>query len=134
MRKLFLLLLFILLAACDSNSPFSNLKTQSLESFIVEKDLSDIDTIIIQHGSGEEKMIQSHEQIEEFLLLIKDVVYSPQENQEGEVGWSFRIRLLEQKKEFDFLVNQIDDIYYDTNPDITHIVKEYFTSLETTEK
>ncbi len=118
--------LLCLVTACNPVTP----KTQPLEAFIEEQGLTEIDRVILQDGStGEMKTLQDPEQIEEFLSLIKNIEYIPQENQDGRVGWRYRIRLFEQLNEFDFTLSEIDGVYYDSEPDIYPIVEEYYQKL-----
>ena len=119
--------LLCLISACTPITP----KTQPLEAFIEEQGLTQIDRVILQDGStGETKTLQDPEQIEEFLSLIKEIEYIPQENQDGRVGWRYGIRLFEGFKEFDFTLSEIDGVYYDSEPDIYPIVEEYYQRLE----
>jgi len=129
--KYFLLLASILclLSACDNEKSH----TQTLEAFYEEKGLTEIDKIVLQDGSnGETKTLQDAEQIEEFLSLIKDIEYTPSENQNGMVGWRYRIRLFDQLNEFDFTLSEIDGVYYNSEPDIYPIVGEYYQNIEVT--
>lgn len=116
--KFFLILLVNLLfiSAC------SNGKTQSLEEFYTDAKIENIDKVIIQDGStGGSKMITMQEQIDKFLSLIKDIEFTPQNNQDKRVGWRYGIILYDDKKEFKFTLNEIGGIYYDSNPDI-HLI------------
>ncbi|WP_391123541.1 hypothetical protein [Psychrobacillus sp. L3] len=94
-----------------------------------------IDNVIIQDGStGASKTITEQDQINEFLSLIKDVEFTPQENQDKGVGWRYRITLFDREKEFKFTTEQIADTYYDSNPDILPIIDSYYQQLNINEK
>lgn len=83
-KSLFLMLLvsLFILSAC------TNGKTQSLESFYKDTKIENVDKVIIQDGStGASKTITNQEQIGEFLTLIKEIEFTPQENQEKRKGW-----------------------------------------------
>ena len=118
-----LLICLLLLSAC------SNGKTQSLEEFYNDAKIENVDKVIIQDGStGYSKTITNQEQIGEFLSLINEIEFTPQENQVNREGWRYGITLFD--KEFKFNLNEIDITYYDTNPDINTIVDKYYKQLE----
>lgn len=130
-KSLFLMLLvsLFILSAC------TNGKTQSLESFYKDVKIENVDKVIIQDGStGASKTITNQEQIGEFLTLIKEIEFTPQENQEKRKGWRYGITLFDGEKEFKFTLNQIDNTYYDSNPDIHPIVDNYYKQLEIVEE
>ena len=108
-----------------------NAKTQSLEAFYTEVGIGDVDKIIIVDGSnGYIKTLTDVQQINEFLALIKDIEFSPQDNQEKRAGFLYSITLYEGERKFNFSLNQIGDTYYNTEPDIYPIVDGYYNSLE----
>ncbi|MEK4079997.1 hypothetical protein [Solibacillus sp. FSL K6-1126] len=120
---LMLLICLLLLSAC------SNGKTQSLEWFYNDAKIENVDKVIIQDGTtGYSKTITNQEQIGEFLSLINEIEFTPQENQGNREGWRYGITLFD--KEFKFYLNEIDITYYDTNPDINTIVDKYYKQLE----
>lgn len=120
---LMLLICLLLLSAC------SNGKTQSLEWFYNDAKIENVDKVIIQDGTtGYSKTITNQEQIGEFLSLINEIEFTPQENQVNREGWRYGITLFD--KEFKFNLNEIDITYYDTNPDINTIVDKYYKQLE----
>lgn len=124
-----LLVSLLLLSAC------SNGKTQSLEEFYKDAKIENVDKVIIQDGStGASKTITNQEQIGEFLTLIKEIEFTPQENQEERNGWRYGITLFDGEKEFKFTLNQIENTYYDSNPDIQPIVDNYYKQLEIVEE
>lgn len=130
-KYLFLMWLtcILLLSAC------SNGKTQSLEEFYKDAKIEIVDKINIQDGStGYSKTITDQEQIDEFLSLINEIVFTPQENQEKREGWRYGITLFDEEKQFKFTLNQIDNTYYDSNPDIYPIVDNYYKQLEIVEE
>lgn len=130
-KSLFLMLLvsLFILSAC------TNGKTQSLESFYKDAKIENVDRVIIQDGStGASKSIIKPEQIGEFLTLINEIEFTPQENQEKRKGWRYGITLFDGEKEFKFTLNQIDNTYYDSNPDIHPIVDNYYKQLEIVEE
>ncbi|MGE7692686.1 hypothetical protein ACQKNC_01020 [Lysinibacillus sp. NPDC094177] len=132
MKKSMFLILFVLLVllfACF------NEKKQSLEEFFKDAKIINVDKIIIQDGStGYSKTITKQEQIGEFLNLIKDIEFTPQDNQEERVGWRYGIALFDGEKEFKFTLNKIDNTYYDSKPDIHPIVENYYKQLNIVEE
>ncbi|WP_246942784.1 hypothetical protein [Bacillus pinisoli] len=132
MKKILFLTLLVSLffiTAC------TNGKTQSLEGFYKDAKIENVDKVIIQDGStGASKKITKQEQIDEFLSLIKDIEFTPQNNQEKRSGWRYGIALFDGKKDFKFTLNEIYNTYYDSNPDIHPIVDNYYKKLEIAEE
>lgn len=130
-KPLFLILLVILflLSSCTKG------KTQSLEEFYKDAKIENVDKVKIQDGStGYSKTIAKQEQVDEFLSLTKEIVFTPQDNQEKRSGWRYGITLFDGEKELNFTLNEIDNIYYDTNPDIHPIVDNYYKQLDIQEE
>lgn len=124
-----LLLSLFLVSAC------SNGKTQSLEEFYRAEKIESVDKAIIQDGStGAFKTLTKQEQIDEFLSLIKDIEFTPQDNQEKREGWRYGIALFDGERKFTFTLNEIDHIYYDSTPDIHPIVDDFYKNLEVQEE
>jgi hypothetical protein len=132
MKKSLILILLVslyLLSACE------NEKMQPLEEFYKDAKIESVDKVIIQDGStGASKTIIQQERIGEFLALIKDIKFTPQENQEKREGWRYGIALFDGEKEFKFTLNEIDTTYYDSNPDIHPIVDNYYNQLDVVEE
>jgi len=127
--NIILLVSLFLVSAC------TNGKTQSLETFYKDAKIESIDKVVIQDGStGASKTITTQEQINEFVSLIKDIQFTPQDNQEKRVGWRYGITLFDSEKEFKFTLSEIDNTYYDSNPDIYPIVDNYYKQLEIIEE
>ena len=124
LRLALVLIVGCLLTACST-------KTQPLEAFYTEDGIENVDKIIILDGSnGYIKTITDVEQINEFLALIKDIEFSPQDNQEKRDGFLYGITLYDGEAQFNFSLNQIGDTYYNTEPDIYPIVDGYYKKLE----
>ncbi len=122
-------LALVLIASCFLTA--CSTKTQSLEAFYTEDGIKDVDEIVILDGStGYIKTLKDVEQINEFLALIKDIEFSPQDNQEKRDGFLYSITLYDREAQFNFSLNQIGDTYYNTEPDIYPIVDGYYKSLE----
>ncbi len=127
MNKLFVLLLILgllSLAACSA-------KTQSLQMFYTDEGIRSVDTFVITDGtSGFSRTITEQEEIDEFLKLINDIEFSPLEDQSKREGWRYTITLYDGDNKFEFTLNQIGEVYYDSKPDIFPIVNGYYENLE----
>lgn len=124
-----LLIGFFLLSGC------SDAKTQTLEMFLNDADIQTIDKVILVDGStGYSKTMTDSQQIDEFIALIKDILYTPQKNQEERSGWRYGIKVVDGEKEFGFSLMQIGETYYDSEPDIHPIVDAYYQNLDIEEK
>ena len=136
MKKTFFLTVFLtllFLSACTNES--SNGKTQSLEAFYKDAKIENVDQVIIRDGStGASKKIINQEEIIELLSRVKEIIFTPQENQEDRIGWLYEITLFDGEKEFKFSLHHIDNTYYDTSPDIYPIVDNYYKKLDTGEE
>ncbi|WP_043932779.1 hypothetical protein [Bacillus sp. EB01] len=124
---LFLLMsnLFILSACADPET-----QTQTLEKFYKDEHIEIVDKVIIQDGStGNSEVITEQEQINEFLSQIKNIEFTPEDNQEKRDGWRYGITLFDGKKEFKFTLSKIGDTYYNSTPDIFPIVDNYYKQL-----
>lgn len=110
-------------------------KTQSLEAFYKDKKIGSIDKVIIQDGStGASKTITKQEQINDFVSLIKDIKFTPLDNQEQRVGWRYSITLFDNERKFKFTLSEIDNTYYESYPDIFPIVESYYKQLDIVEE
>ncbi|MFB7160323.1 hypothetical protein [Lysinibacillus sp. NPDC056232] len=131
MKKILFLILLVslfLVSACTNEG------TQSLEAFYKDSKIESIDKVVIQDGStGASKTITKQEQINEFISLIKDIKFTPQDNQEKLIGWRYGITLFDSEREFNFTLSEINNTYYDSNPDIYPIVENYYKQLEIVE-
>lgn len=131
--SLILLVSLLLLSACSNVG--TNGKAQLLEVFFNDEKIENVDKVIIQDGStGYSKTITNQKQIGEFLSLIKEIEYTPQGNQEKRDGFRYGITLFDGEKQFAFTLNQIDNTYYDSNPDIHPIVEIYYNQLDFAEE
>lgn len=95
-------------------------------------DILNVDKIVLVDGStGERLSVMDSDQVTKILGLIKDESIIPEENQEGSVGYRFRVILYENDKlTLDFTPNQIQGIYYKSNEklyqNLEEVFKEYF--------
>lgn len=115
------LLCLVVTAAC------SNITKKSLEEIYIDAKIVEVDKIIIQDGStGASKQISEHEEVTKFLSLIKDIAFTPRNDQEKRVGWRYSITLFDGDKEFQFTTNEIENTYHNSNPAILLIVGGYY--------
>lgn len=111
------------------------LKTTTVSEFYKE-DLQDVTKIVIVDGStGYEKTVTDSKVIDIFINEIKEVKFIPQENQEKREGWRYSINLFDKEGEsFQFGTSEVNGHYYDTEPDILHIVEEFYENLNVSEE
>ena len=118
-------LILILLVACGTQKP------KTLESFYNDEKIEQVSKITIQDGStGIIKEMTEQAQVDEFITQIKDIEFTPQDDQEKRVGWRYRVTLFDHEAEFTFTTDQIGDTYYDSKPNIFGIIDEYFQQLK----
>lgn len=128
------LLVAVLIGCLFMITACSHDQTKTLEQFYRDAKIEKIDKVIIQSGStGVSKTMMDEKQIDEFMTSIKHAEFTPQKNQEERTGWSFRIILFDENRKFEFFPNQINDTYYDSNPDIYPIVANYYEQFIATE-
>lgn len=121
---LLLVLVLLSLSACST-------KTQSLQKFYENEGINDIEKIILTDGSsGSSKTITEQKQIDEFLNLINDIEFSPQEDQSKREGWRYGVTLYDYEDKFEFTLNQIGEVYYESKPAIFPIVDKFYKDLE----
>ena len=129
-QKLMLtLFLFIaLLTGCG-------LETKTFTEFY-KNDLEDVTKIQVQDGStGYSKITTDKKVIGEFLSKIKDVQFIPEENQEDRTGFLYFITLYQDEEmTFIFTLNEVNDYYYYTEPDIYPIVDSFYKNLKVEEE
>ena len=94
--------------------------------------IQDINKIeLIDGKTGESKTITKKDEITNMLNLIKDEKLIPTDNQEGRVGYIFRVKLFENEELIiDFTPNRIKSVEYKSNAELIKklkgIYKEYF--------
>ncbi|WP_075617920.1 hypothetical protein [Paenisporosarcina indica] len=130
MKRIFGLIFFIAFALVGCG-----LETKTLPQFY-EKDLADVTKIVIVDGStGYKKTVTENEIIKEFLGEIKDIKFIPEENQEKRVGWRYSITVFQDDEQtFQFGLNEVNENYYYTEPDIHPIVDNFYEHLEVREE
>ncbi|WP_235318349.1 hypothetical protein [Planococcus sp. CAU13] len=124
-----LIVILLALTACTHVEP------QSLEEIYKAAKIQNVNKIIIQDGStGYIKTMTEQKRVEEFLALIKNIEYIPEENQEDREGWQYAISLFDGEEVLKFTLSEIDGIYYNTKPDISPIVDGYYKELDLLEE
>lgn len=129
LKLLFILssiLTLIILSACNQVDQ----KTVNPTSIanLYSGDILNVDRIVLVDGStGERLTVKDNDQVSKILGSIKDETIIPEENQEGSVGYRFRVILYENEKlTLDFIPNQIQGIYYKSNEKLNQNLKEVF--------
>ncbi|GEL78019.1 hypothetical protein [Tenuibacillus multivorans] len=124
MKKIYMLLFFlILIVACQ---PTEKLESKTFEE-IYPNNLSDVTNIDIKHGNGELKSLDKPNKIKAFLSEISDISFTPDEDQEGEVGYLYSVSLYEgEEVVFSFNTSQIDDFYYENNEELLEILDDFW--------
>lgn len=125
-----LLISVVFLTGCKDTG-----KAQTLETFYQVEQIEKVEKVMIRDGqTGDSKTITEPELIDELMSQINDIVFTPQVNQEKRDGWRYEILLFDGDKKFNFTLNQIKDVYYDTNPGIYPIVDTFYKNLEASEE
>jgi hypothetical protein len=128
MQKRLIVLFFFLLAGCS-------LETKTLSEFY-EEDLDDVIKIELLDGStGYKKVIIDKTVIDNFLDEIRDIQFIPEENQEKRDGFRYSITLFQDEdRTFSFTLNEVNDHYYYTQPDIHPVVDDFYKNLDVQEE
>lgn len=131
-RKLQINLIIILAIVCITACGKAAQQQYELEpntiSGIYPGNIIDVDKIELVDGStGDRKTIIVKKEIETILDEIKDIMLEPERDQEGSVGYIFRIILYEKNVvKMNFTPLHIQGIYYETNEDLVSKMKEIF--------
>ncbi|MEC0373416.1 hypothetical protein [Paenibacillus chibensis] len=94
--------------------------------------IQDINKIeLIDGKTGESKTITKKDEITNILNVIKDEKLIPSDNQEGGVGYIFRVKLFENEELIiDFTPNRLKSVEYKSNAQLIKtlkgIYKDYF--------
>lgn len=123
-HTLLALLIFALLTSCAP-------ETTTIED-TYNGDLHKVTKIEVLDGNtGDSTSTKEINQIETFINEIKDVRFIPDNDQSKRDGFHYSITFYQgEEQKFQFGVNQIDDRYYYTDPDIKPIVEQFYKSLQ----
>ena len=124
MKKLclaiFTMVLILVITGC------SKLEPMTFEE-IYSGDLTEVSKIEIRHGNGELKEITDQSFINSWLDSIKNIVFDPSINQEGQVGSLYNVNLFEEEiLTLSFSTTQINDFYYNENEQILEKLHSLF--------
>ena len=124
MKKLclaiFTMVLILVITGC------SKLEPMTFEE-IYSGDLTEVSKIEIRHGNGELKEITDQSIINSWLDSIKNIVFEPSTNQEGQVGSLYNVSLFEEEiLTLSFSTTQINDFYYNENEQILEKLHSLF--------
>ncbi|MCM3409781.1 hypothetical protein [Metabacillus litoralis] len=121
-RFIYIIVLVCILAACGPD-PVTL-------SDLYQKDIEDVTKIEIIDGStGDKKVVNDKQIIDALLYKIQEINFIPDENQESRTGYLFNVSLFQEDDTFTFSPNQINDIYYTTEPNIEPILQEFYENL-----
>ena len=86
---------------------------------------------IVDGNTGESATTNENDQIQTFINEIKDVKFIPDNDQSKRDGFHYSITFYEwDEQKFQFGLNQIDEHYYHTDPDIKPIVEQFYESIK----
>lgn len=127
MKRILLLLLLLLLAACQSNNEATLLPITIEEAY--PGNMMDVTMIeLIDGSSGERVKLTRKSEIDSLLHDIKDLVLEPDPNQEGRVGYLYRLVLYEEERlTLDFLPTAMNETYYLLNEQLHGILQQLYT-------
>ncbi|WP_211748649.1 hypothetical protein [Paenibacillus sp. Marseille-Q4541] len=127
MKRVIVFFLVIVITGC-ANKPNPVFLNEISLSEAYPGNISEIDKIELLDGSsGERKVIEEQVVIEQWISKIKDIELTPDDNQEGRVGYVYGISLYEGDEiKLGFIPNQINEIYYKTNTEFTELIRALF--------
>jgi hypothetical protein len=126
--SILLVLIFgITLSGCNSNKSKQELKSKT-SAELYPGEIQNIDQIELVNGSnGLSYSISNNQEIENIVNEIKDIKLTPDSNQEGRTGYTYRIKLYEKTQVMmDIIPNHIKEIYYKNNEKLGEILKKLF--------
>lgn len=104
----------------------SKLEPMTFEE-IYSGDLSEVSKIEIRHGNGELKEITDQSIINSWLDSLKNIVFEPSTNQDGQVGYLYNVSLFEEEiLTLSFSTTQINDVYYNENEQVLQQLHSLF--------
>jgi len=123
----FITLLFMVIACGKADDELNEPKEITIDE-LYPGSILNVDKIeLVDGSSGNRKSVDFKKEIESFLYDIKDIRLQSEKNQEGAVGYIFRIILYEENVvKMDFTPNNIEGIYYETNEDLYNKIKRIF--------
>lgn len=122
-RSIILFINLFYLVGCQSED---SLKPMTFQE-IYPDNLSDVTKIEIRHGGGELKTITDLEIIDDWIDSIKDIIFEPDENQEGRVGYLYSVKLFEENDvKIFFDTSEIGEYYYKSNNQIVERIDKLF--------
>ena len=117
---IFTMVLILVITGC------SKLEPMTFEE-IYSGDLSEVSKIEIRHGNGELKEITDQSIINSWLDSLKNIVFEPSTNQDGQVGYLYNVSLFEEEiLTLSFSTSQINDFYYNENEQILERLHSLF--------
>ncbi|WP_391116315.1 hypothetical protein [Psychrobacillus sp. L3] len=117
-------MLLLILVGCNS------LESKTLPQ-LYKGEFADVDQMIILDGTtGHQKIVSEKVVIDEYLEKIKDIQFIPEDKQETVKGYKYASTLFKGEESFMFTLNQVNNHYYYTEPDMYPIVDEFYQGLD----
>lgn len=86
---------------------------------------------ILDGNTGESVSTKDKKQIQAFITEIKGVEFIPDEDQSKRDGFNYSITFYQDDdKKFQFGLNQLENNYYHTDPDIKPTIEQFFESIK----
>jgi hypothetical protein len=123
MRFIIVFISLFLIVGCQSEVQHEAMTFRE----IYPANLSDVTKIEIRHGGGELKTISDVEIINDWLYSIEKISFEPDENQEGRVGYTYSVKIFEERDvKMYFDTSKINDFYYVPNNQIMERIEHLF--------
>jgi len=122
-RFIYIITSVFFIAACES-------EPLTLNDFY-QRDIEDVTKIEIIDGStGDKKVVNDKQIIDDLLYQIKEIKFIPDENQEKRTGYLYNVSLYQGNETYSFSSNKINDTYYFTEPNIEPILQDFYKNLK----
>lgn len=127
MKRWVLIMVVVLLAGCHGNTDSVLLKPVSLAK-VYPGEITDVNRIELLDGtSGARKMVEDQVIIKQWIRTVKDIPLIPDDNQEGAVGFRFRISLYEGEiLKLGFSPHRIEFISYKSSDELLRHIEDLF--------
>lgn len=125
---LVIIMILLLIPACSQPS---NIAPKKMSEFY-PGDIRNVDRVEITDGSsGASKVFNNKESISDWLESIKNVTFTPDQDQGKRDGLRYSVKLFEgEKHKLSFSTNSINDRYYLTDVSFYESIKEFFENAE----
>jgi hypothetical protein len=127
MKQALIIILLLLIVGCQKETNLVHSKSTTLAE-AYPGNILQVDKIELLDGTtGERRIIEDTNDIMEWITLIKDIKLMPDETREGGPGFKFGLSLYSgEGKMLQFTPNQINNVYYQSSPELERHVKALF--------